>query len=107
MFQRYGYRIYMEKFWLEGGQTTFWFQPLYRWIAGALHLVFGDSSVGEKFWDASCLVVMALFAFRATKICAGVRWGLAAAGATLALFMAGPGLIFVGRGLSEISSAGF
>src|SRR5204862_405778 len=26
----------MEKFWLEGGQTTFWFQTLYSWIAGAL-----------------------------------------------------------------------
>ena len=38
------------------GSRTFWFQPLYRWIAGLLHLVFGDSSVGERFWDGACLL---------------------------------------------------
>lgn len=106
-FQRYAYRIFLQGYWLEGGEPTFWFQPFYRWIAGALHLVFGDSSVGEEFWDAACLVVMALFSFRVTKVFAGFRWGLAAAGLTLGLFMAGPGWIFVGHGLSEISSAGF
>ena len=55
MFQRYSYRIFMEGYWLEGGSLTFWFQPLYRWIAGALHLVFGDSSVGELYWDGLCM----------------------------------------------------
>ena len=54
MFQRYAYRIFMEGYWLEGGQLTFWFQPFYRWITGGLHMVFGDSSVGELFWDAAC-----------------------------------------------------
>ncbi len=50
---------------------------------------------------------MALFAFEVTRIFAGVRWGLAAAAFALALFVAGPGFVFVQNGLSEISSAGF
>ncbi len=51
MFQRWAYRIYLQGYWLHGGELTFWFQPFYRWIAGALHLVFGDSSMGEFWWD--------------------------------------------------------
>lgn len=106
-FQQYAHRIFLQGYWLEGGETTFWFQPLYRWIAGALHLAFGDSSVGEDYWDAVGVLIMALFAFRAVDIVAGFRWGLAAAVVTLVTFIAGPGYIFIGRGLSEISAAGF
>jgi hypothetical protein len=106
-FQRWAYRIYLQGYWLEGGEPTFWFQPLYRWLAGALHLVFGDSSVGEWFWDGACLLVMATFSFEVTRRFAGFRWGTAAAVGSLALFLAGPGYVFIGRGLSEITSAGF
>ena len=107
MFQRFAYRIVMQGYWLEGGTPTFWFQALYRWIAGALHVVFGDSSVGELFWDAACLATAAGFAFHVTRLAAGFRWGLAAAVLTLAVFTIGPGWYLIGRGLSEISSAGF
>ena len=107
MFQRYAYRIFMQGYWLEGGQPTFWFQPLYRWIAGALHLIFGDSSVGEAFWDAACVLTGALFSFATTRAFAGFRWAIVAAVTTLALFTLGPGWYLIGRGLSEISSAGF
>jgi len=48
--------IYMHGFWLEAGTKTFDYQALYRWNHGALHLVFGDSSVGETYLDASCLL---------------------------------------------------
>jgi hypothetical protein len=106
-FQRYAYRIFLQGYWLEAGEKTFWFQPLYRWIAGALHLVFGDSSLGEEYWNGACLTVMALFSFHVTRVFAGIRWGLVAAAFTLALFVAGPGFVFVENGLSEISSAGF
>src|SRR5262249_7075010 len=41
LFQRHAYRIVMQGYWLEGGEKTFWFQPLYRWIVGVLHLIFG------------------------------------------------------------------
>jgi hypothetical protein len=107
MFQRFAYRIFMQGYWLEGGTTTFWFQALYRWIAGALHIVFGDSSVGELFWDAACVLTGAGFAFHVTRRFAGFRWGMAAAIVTLAVFTLGPGWYLIGRGLSEISSAGF
>jgi len=106
-FQRWAYRIFLQGYWLEGGEPTFWFQPMYRWIAGALHVLFGDSSVGEDYWDGVGILVMALFAFQVVRAFAGFRWGLAAAVMTFVTFIAGPGYIFIGRGLSEISSAGF
>ncbi len=107
MFQRFAYRIFLEGYWLEGGEPTFWFQPLYRWIAGALHLIFGDSSVGELFWDAGCALMGALFAFHVTCTMAGFRWGIAAAALTLGVLTAGPAWYLFGRGLSELTSAGF
>ena len=63
-FQRFAYRIYMQGYWLEGGEVTFWFQPLYRWIAGALHLLFGQSQAGENYWDAVAILIIALFSLR-------------------------------------------
>jgi hypothetical protein len=107
MFQRFAYRIVMQGYWLEGGTPTFWFQALYRWIAGLLHVVFGDSSVGELFWDGACLLTTAGFAFHIARRFAGFRWGIGAAVLTLTLFTLGPGWYLIGRGLSEISSAGF
>jgi len=106
LFQRFAYRIYLQGYWLEAGEPAFWFQPFYRWIAGALHLVFGDSSVGELFWDGACVMMGALFAFHVTRVTAGFRWGVMAAALTLALFTLGPGWYLFGRGLSEITSAG-
>jgi hypothetical protein len=106
MFQRFAYRIVMQGYWLEGGSPVFWFQPFYRWIVGVLHLVFGDSSVGEVYWDGACVLAMALFAFHVTKVFAGFRWGIAAAVTTLAVFALGTTWRYLGLGLSEISSAG-
>ena len=107
MFQRWAYRIYMQGYWLEGGTPTFWFQPFYRWIAGALHMVFGDSSMGEFWWDAICVMVWALFAHLIVAAAYGFRWGLAAAVLCLTVIMQGPGWLFIGIGLSDIASAGF
>lgn len=105
-FQRYAYRIFLEGYWLEGGQETFWFQPGYRWIAGALHMLFGDTSIGEFFWDGVCILAFSLFAFEATRRAAGFRWGLVAAATSLTIVMRGPTWGFWGVGLSENASAG-
>lgn len=107
MFQRFAYRIYLQGYWLQGGEPTFWFQPFYRWIAGALHMIFGDSSMGEFWWDAICLMVSALFAHHVVAAAYGFRWGLAAAVLCLTIVMQGPAWMFIGIGLSEIASAGF
>ena len=107
MFQRYAYRIAMQGYWLEGGSPTFWFQPLYRWIVAVLHLVFGDSSAGEWYWDAACLASGSMFAFVAVNRVAGFRWGLVAAVVPLATFTYGTAQYLIGRGLGEITSAGF
>lgn len=106
MFQRWAYRIYLQGYWLQGGELTFWFQPFYRWIAGALHMLFGDSSMGEFWWDAMCLLASALFAHQAVAAQFGFRWGLAAAVLALTIVMHGPTWLFIGIGLSDIASAG-
>ncbi|HKF65383.1 MAG TPA: hypothetical protein VKB36_02610 [Vicinamibacterales bacterium] len=107
MFQRFAYRIVMQGYWLEGGSPTFWFQPLYRWIAGVLHLVFGDSSIGESIWDGAGVLIGALAAFTLTRACAGFRWGIVAASLSLTVFALSATHTWFGIGLSEISSAGF
>jgi hypothetical protein len=106
-FQRFAYRIYLQGYWLQGGELTFWFQPFYRWIAGALHMMFGDSSMGEFWWDAICVLWFALLAHQATAAAHGFKWGLAAAVLALTIAMQGPTWMFVGLGLSDIASAGF
>src|SRR4051812_2430752 len=106
MYQRYAYRIVLQGYWLEGGSTVFYFQPFYRWIVGLLHVVFGDSSAGEWYWDGTCLLAGALLSFRITRHFAGFRWGLVAAATTLAVFVLGTEQYLIGQGLSEISSAG-
>jgi hypothetical protein len=106
-YQVAGYRIFMHGYWLEGGSKVFDYQPLYRWISGALHVVFGDSSVGELYWDAVCLLLGAAVAFVLVERAAGFRWGVAAAAATLATFWLGTIRYFPGRGLSEVAAAGW
>src|SRR5262249_13712942 len=91
---------------LEGGSPTFWFQPLYRWIAGLLHIVFGDSSAGEWYWDGACLLAGAIFAWRFVASAAGFRWGIVAAVLALPPFLSGTAQYLLGRGLGEISSSG-
>jgi hypothetical protein len=107
MFQRFAYRIVMQGYWLEGGSATFWFQPLYRWIVGLLHVVFGESNVGEWFWDGACLLAGAMFSYRVVRRCAGFHWGLVGAALPLGVFVLGTGQYLIGQGLGEISSAGF
>ena len=106
-YQVAGYRIFMHGYWLEGGSLAFDYQPLYRWITGGLHVIFGDSSVGETYLDAACLLSGALLAFHLAKARAGYRAGLTAGIATLATFTIGTIWYFPGRGLSEIVAAGF
>jgi len=106
-YQAAAYRIYMHGYWLEGGSKVFDYQPLYRWIAGALHVVFGDSSVGELYWDGVCLLLGAAVAFALVERVAGFRWGVAAAVATLATCWLGTIRYFPGRGLSEVAAAGW
>ncbi len=106
-YQVAGYRIFMGGYWLEGGSRAFDYQPLYRWVSGTLHVVFGDASAGEMYWDSACLLAGALLAFHLGARIAGFRAGLFAAAGTLATFTLGTVWYFTGRGLSEITAAGF
>jgi len=106
-YQAAGYRVFMNGYWLEGGTLAFDYQPLSRWMTGALHLLFGDSSVGEVYWDAACLLIGAMLAFHIVRTAVGFRWALVAASLTLATFTLGTPWYFLGRGLSEIAAAGW
>jgi hypothetical protein len=107
MYQRFGYRIVMQGYWLEGGTKNFYFQPFYRWVSGLLHLVFGDSSIGEFFWEGGCYLIVALLAFSLTKASCGFRWGMLAAVTTLTVLAIGLPWGLIGGSLSEITSTGF
>ncbi len=107
MFQRFAYRIYLQGYWLQGGELTFWFQPLYRWLAGAWHMVYGDSSMGEFWWDAVAVLASALLAHVTVAAVFGFRWGIGAAVLALTIAMHSPTWIYIGIGLSDIASAGF
>ena len=107
MYQRFGYRIVMQGYWLEGGTRLFYFQPLYRWVSGVLHAVFGDSNVGERFWDGLSLLAGAMVSFRIARTFAGFRWGLISAVMALSVFALGTARYLLGFGLSEVASAGF
>jgi hypothetical protein len=106
-YQIAGYRIYFNGRWIEGGSAAFDYQALYRWITGALHLVFGDSSIGEIYWDASCLLAGALVAYQLTRSRASFTWGLVAAALTLATTTVATPWYIIGRGLPDISAAAF
>jgi hypothetical protein len=106
-YQVAGYRIYMNGHWIEAGTTAFDYQALYRWITGGLHLVFGDSSVGELYLDASFFLIGALLAAEIVRQQAGFRWSIGAAALTLATLTIATPWHMIGRGLSEISAAGF
>jgi hypothetical protein len=97
----------MQGYWLEGGTKNFYFQPFYRWVSGLLHLVFGDSSIGEFFWEGACYLMVALLAFALTKPSTGFRWGVLAAVTTLTVMAIGLPWGLIGGSLSEVTSTGF
>jgi hypothetical protein len=107
VYQSAAYRIFLNGYWIQGGSPTFYFQPLYRWVAGGLHILFGDSSVGETYWDAACLLAAALVCFAIVKQLSGFRWALVAAALTLVTFTMSPTWYLIGRGLSEITALGW
>jgi hypothetical protein len=106
-YQRFAHRVFMEGRWLEGGERVFRWQPLYRWIVGLLHLVFGDSSVGEGYVDAGAILVGSLFAFEVVRRLGRFRPALAACALTLTTFAIAPTWYLIGRGLTDLTAAGF
>jgi len=107
MYQSAAYSIFLNGQWVRGGSDLFLFQPLYRWTVGALHIVFGDASVGETYLDAASLLISALLGFALVKPVAGFRAAIAASALTLATFTIGPTWYLIGRGLSEIAALGW
>ena len=107
MYQAAAYRIVMNGYWIQGGTPTFLFQPFYRWVVGILHLIFGDSSVGELYVDAICLLMSALLVVAAVRRAYGYRAGVVAGALTLSTFTLSSIWYLIGRSLSEITALGF
>jgi hypothetical protein len=106
-YQRFAHVVFFQGQWLQGGEKVFRWQPLYRWIIGVLHLVFGDSSIGETYVDAGALLIGALFSFEIVRRMFGFRTGLMAGTLTLLTVTLGPEWYLIGRGLSDVTAAGF
>jgi hypothetical protein len=106
-YQVSAYRIYLQGYWFEAGEKLFFYQPLYRWIAGALHLAFGDSSAGEMLWDGAALFVGGVLAYVLCRAAAAERLAIAATVTTLVVCAVTPIWHLVGRSLAEISAAAF
>ena len=106
-YQVAGYRIYMNGFWLEGGNRLFDYQPLYRWMpavsisSSAIRASARSTGMRRVCWRVGS------WRSRSSRPSAGFDGAVGAAAATLATFTLGPIWYFVGRGLSEIAAAGF
>jgi hypothetical protein len=107
--QTTGYRFFTGGLWTSAGQASSALSgphAVYGIASGALHLIFGDSSVGEVYADAAFVLVGALLCAQLVKTVAGFRWGIAAGALALATFTLGTTWYFVGRGLPDIAAAG-
>lgn len=105
-YQVFAHEIFLEGDWLHAaGEPVITYQPLYRYLVGVLHVVFGQASVAQWMVDvwSVCFGV-------ATVTMLGVRFGLspAAAGAAGVLYLAfmfGPHFSWhIGYGLQELTS---
>ena len=104
------YQVFAREIFLDGdwfhaaGEPVITYQPLYRYFVGALHVIFGQSSVAQWMVDAWSVCLGA-----ATVTMLGVRFGLspAAGGAAGVMYLAlmfGPHFSWhIGYGLQELT----
>ena len=106
-FQRFAYRIYMQGYWLEGGEVTFWL-PAAVWLRLPARCTCCSANRRRaRTWDAVAILIIALFSFEVVRQLRGFRWGIAAGALALTTYLSGPGHVFIGRGTVGTSSAGF
>ncbi|MBF0312107.1 MAG: glycosyltransferase family 39 protein [Oligoflexia bacterium] len=107
-YQGLAYTIFFEGEWFRGGSNFFDLQPLYRWIVGLLHCLFGDTSTGEKFLDTLSVSIMGMFVLHVVHECTkNFKYALASMVIFLMVFTIGVNYYHIGKGLQEIVGSTF
>ncbi|MBT3508725.1 MAG: hypothetical protein HN472_04170 [Nitrospina sp.] len=55
-YQLFARRIIVEREWFDAGEGVFLMQPLYRYIIGVYHLLFGQSAFAQHMSDVWCVL---------------------------------------------------
>jgi hypothetical protein len=101
-YQSYGRRIVVEGDWLRASEGVFTMQPLYRYIVGIYHWLFGQSAFAQNMADLWCVLGAAiLIACFAVKFRVSPAVILIACITYLSINLMGSFRYLIGRGLTE------
>jgi len=101
-YQSYGRRVFVEGDWLRASEGVFTMQPLYRYIVGMYHWLFGQSVFAQNMADVWCILGAAiLIACFAVKFRVAPAVIFIACISYLSINLLGDFKQFLGIGLSE------
>jgi hypothetical protein len=110
-YQRFARQIALAGEFLCGGETVLTYQPLYRYIVAALHILFGQSSFAQKMFDHYNIIFTGCFVTYIAKVLSRTESKTCSAAFAGILFvvvlLVSNSRYIVGRGLQEITATAF
>ncbi len=107
-YQQFARSIFLDDDWINWGETSMVYQPLYRFFVGIFHVFFGQSSFAQNMFDVWCILGMAYLVYQILKLFRLNPYISFAAGVFMVFIMLKPGMNrFIGSGLQEIAAAFF
>jgi hypothetical protein len=107
-YQQFARSIFLDADWINWGETSMVYQPLYRFFVGIFHVLFGQSSFAQNMFDVWCILGMAYLVFQILELFKLNPYISSSASVFLVFIMLKPGMNrFVGSGLQEITAAFF
>jgi len=101
-YQSYGRRVFVEGDWLGAGEGPFSMQPLYRYIVGTYHWLFGQSSFAQNMADVWCVLGAAvIIAFFTAKLRVSAMIIFVACLSYLSINLIGSFRYLIAKGLTE------
>jgi len=99
-------KIFIDGDWVNWGEQALVYQPLYRFLVGVFHLLFGQSSFAQQIFDVWCILGTAFLLF---SILRNTHLKLAFIAFLICsfIFLNAGYSRFIGSGLQEISAAFF
>ncbi len=73
-YQVFARQIFVEGDWLHRARPVFLYQPLYRYIVGAMHVLFGQSSISLYLLNVWTILAIAMIIIGLVKAFQGSRW---------------------------------
>ncbi len=107
-YQRFARNIVLDGDWINWGEASMVYQPLYRFFVGVFHVFFGQSSFSQNMFDVWCIMGISYLLYLILNLLK-CRNYISFSIALLFLFtILKPGLNrFIGSGLQEIVAAFF